>query len=97
MSHTAEKMAGYYAEEEDSSFRDVTPGWRRNLTMKRGEISRITLVPTVGAEIRRTRPASILNDDSAECSELRKHVHRSTTGPSGKNTRVEKRACYNPP
>ncbi len=31
--------------------------------MRRGEIWRITLDPTIGAEIRKTRPVIIVNDD----------------------------------
>ena len=32
--------------------------------MKRGEIWLINLDPTIGAEIRKTRPAIIINDDA---------------------------------
>jgi mRNA-degrading endonuclease toxin of MazEF toxin-antitoxin module len=34
--------------------------------MKRGEIWLINLDPTIGAEIRKTRPAVIVNDDALE-------------------------------
>jgi mRNA interferase MazF len=39
--------------------------------MIRGEIWRVVLDPTVGAEIRKTRPAVILNDDAVGALPLR--------------------------
>ena len=39
--------------------------------MTRGEIWRVDLDPTVGAEIRKTRPAVILNDDAVGALPLR--------------------------
>ncbi len=39
--------------------------------MTRGEIWRVALDPTVGAEIRKTRPAVILNDDAVGALPLR--------------------------
>jgi mRNA interferase MazF len=35
----------------------------RSFLMRRGEVWRINLDPTVGAEIRKTRPVIIINDD----------------------------------
>lgn len=48
-----------------------TPGLPRSRTMIRGEIWRVVLDPTVGAEIRKTRPAVILNDDAVGALPLR--------------------------
>lgn len=39
--------------------------------MKRGEIWRVALDPTVGAEIRKSRPVVILNDDAVGALPLR--------------------------
>lgn len=39
--------------------------------MQRGEVWRINLDPTVGAEIRKTRPAVIVNDDAIGVLPLR--------------------------
>lgn len=39
--------------------------------MTRGEIWRVDLDPTVGAEIRKTRPAVVLNDDAVGALPLR--------------------------
>lgn len=39
--------------------------------MRRGEIGLINLDPTIGAEIRKTRPAVIVNDDAVGILPLR--------------------------
>ncbi|MEX2442607.1 MAG: type II toxin-antitoxin system PemK/MazF family toxin [Alkalispirochaeta sp.] len=39
--------------------------------MTRGEVWRVNLEPTIGAEIRKTRPAVILNDDAVGALPLR--------------------------
>ena len=39
--------------------------------MKRGEVWQINLDPTVGSEIRKTRPAVIVNDDAVGVLPLR--------------------------
>lgn len=38
------------------------PGWRRTL-IKRGEVYWVNLDPTIGAEIRKTRPAAVVSND----------------------------------
>ncbi len=43
--------------------------------MRRGEIWLINLDPTIGAEIKKTRPAVIVNDDAVGIREL-KIIHR---------------------
>ena len=43
--------------------------------MRRGEAWLINLAPTVGAGIKKTRPAVIANDDAIEISKLEMNVH----------------------